>query len=256
LATQQLFRARELIVFSALSARRLFQGSPDYCNFDTYAFVVQNYQAGDVGAFSFFTRRRDGGTNQLWDTKEFTFLKPLHVDFRARARLDSNLLQALLNADKANDLPFEAIVEFNRANTDSIDVPIHIELVMLKSAFEFLLSIHEKSKEFVRALERLVPKRAASNAPSGPMIARWKKARPNTSRPLEAWALEFCDLRGGAAHGKFRGGERFVWSEQAHLAFGSLLFPLLAKRILVRAGFLQLNERDDIELDFRELLGT
>src|SRR5687768_3992158 len=35
---QQLFRARELIVFSALATRRLFQGSSDYCNFDTYAF--------------------------------------------------------------------------------------------------------------------------------------------------------------------------------------------------------------------------
>ena len=52
---ERLFRVRELIAFAALARRRLFRGHFDYCSFDTYAFVIQNYAAGGVGGFSFFT---------------------------------------------------------------------------------------------------------------------------------------------------------------------------------------------------------
>ncbi len=68
----QLFRAREFIAFAALAKRHLFRGHFGYSNFDTYAFVIQNYAAGDVGGFSFATRRRDGGTNYVWDAEGST----------------------------------------------------------------------------------------------------------------------------------------------------------------------------------------
>jgi hypothetical protein len=74
--------------------RRLFRGHFDYCNFNTYAFVIQNYAAGDVGGF-FSTRRRDGGSTYVWDAEEFAFLKPLHVASNAKMTLDLLLLDAL-----------------------------------------------------------------------------------------------------------------------------------------------------------------
>ncbi len=246
---ERLFRARELVAFAALAKRRLFRGHFDYCNFDTYAFVIQNYQAGDVGGFSFFTRRRDGGTNYVWDAEEFAFLKPLHVASNSKVALDLALLDALFKADERDVVPFEAIVEFGRANTDSSDVPTHTELVMVKSAFEFLFTIGTDASEFAKALAASVP---PSKTYDGPLASRWTKARPNAARPLEAWAREFCDIRGGAAHGKKRGGPRFVWSEHAHLAFASVLFPLLVKQQLSRSGFLVLDERDSIELEWIE----
>lgn len=251
-AMEQLFRAREFIAFAALAERRLFTGHMDYCNFDSYAFVIQNYQAGNTGPFSFSTRRRDGGMNQMWDTEEFTFLKPLHVASSVKLKIDQPLLAALLRADAADNLPFEAIVEFNRANTDSQEVPIHTELVMTKSAFEFLFGIGHDVNEFVDALTRAVPSRAREAKLEGPVTKAWAQARPKAERPLEAWAREFCDLRGGAAHGRPRGGARFVWSEHAHLAFASILFPLLVKLQLGRDGFLELDERDAIELEWVE----
>jgi hypothetical protein len=60
----RLFRARELVGFAALAGRRLFQGHFDYCNFDTYAFIIQHYDPGNPGAFSFSTRRRDSVTQR------------------------------------------------------------------------------------------------------------------------------------------------------------------------------------------------
>lgn len=119
----KLFRMRELVAFTALAQRRLFQGHFDYCNFDTYSFVVQHYQAGHTGSFSFSSRRRDGGTQHIWSVNDFAFLKPSHVEAHARMKLDSDLLGALLRADETETLAHDSIVEFNRANTDSQDVP-------------------------------------------------------------------------------------------------------------------------------------
>lgn len=245
-----LFTARELIAFSALAERQLF-GQFSYCNFDTYALTIQRYHAGSAGAFSFFTRRRDGGTNQLWDTKEFTFLKPLHVEFDAKIKIDRSLVAALLKADNADKLPLEAIIEFNRANTDSQDVPSHTEVVMTKSALEFLFGIGEKRDELVRALNAVIPLRNPP-WPNGPLRKKWQTKFPKAARPLEAWGREFCDLRGGAAHGQRRGGDRFIWSERAHLAFASILFPLLVKQRLAGDGFMELQERDAVHLELIE----
>jgi hypothetical protein len=60
-----LFRARELVAFSALAKRQLFRGHFDYCNFGTYSFVIQNYIPGNSARFSFDTRHRDGTANRM-----------------------------------------------------------------------------------------------------------------------------------------------------------------------------------------------
>jgi hypothetical protein len=147
-----LFRAREFIAFAALAERRLFCGHFDYCNFDTYAFVVQHYEAGKTGSFSFSTRRRDSVTRHMWNAEEFAFLKPSHVDSHAMMKFDAAFLKAILQSDATESLPYESIVEFNRANTDSRDIPTHTEVVLTKSAFEYLFGIGERANEFVGML--------------------------------------------------------------------------------------------------------
>ncbi|MGH7584176.1 MAG: hypothetical protein ACREL5_13220, partial [Gemmatimonadales bacterium] len=166
----------------------------------------------------------------------------------ARVNLDHAFLGAMLQADEAGTLPYEAIVEFNRANTDSLDVPTHTEIVLTKSAFEYLFGIGQRVEEFVDALRAVMPERQGGDAPKGPLEQRWREARPRASRPLEAWAREFCDVRGSAAHGQRRSGERFLWSENGHLAFASILFPLALKQ-RVQGPAYPLRERDAVELE-------
>ena len=72
----QLFRARELIAFAALAKRRLFQGHFGYCNFDTYAFVIQNYAAGAVGGFSFLRDVVTAGRTTYGTPKSSRSLNP------------------------------------------------------------------------------------------------------------------------------------------------------------------------------------
>jgi hypothetical protein len=206
---------------------------------------VQRYGSPHQGAFAFSTRRRDGGTQYLWDTEEFAFLKPLHVNARATIEVDKKVLAALLLADRDNGLCFDSIVEFNRANTDSNDVPLHVEIVMIKSAFEWFFGIGHGAAEFAEAMNKCIS--LASRAPSGPLLTQWRQRWPNSKRLLDAWAREFCAMRGNAAHGKQRNAS-MVWSQHAHLAFAAVLFPLLLKQRLVQQGLLDIDFGDAAEL--------
>ncbi|WP_457097894.1 hypothetical protein [Lysobacter sp. P5_B9] len=208
--------------------------------------VVQRFQAGRGDTFAYTMRRRDGGSQHLWSSDEFAFQRPLHVNSALSGlSIDAHLVQLLMD----ESLPVnwsEAVSEFNRANTDSIDMPMHVEMVMLKSAFEQLFGIQPRADHFERALERMLsslppPPRSAD----GPLRARWLQAFPKSGRLIHAWAREFCSRRGAAAHGS-RGGSHFIWSEASHLAFASLLFPLALKKLAADARGYPITS-DDME---------
>lgn len=237
-----LFRARDLVAFSALSQRRLFSRYSGYCNYDTYTLVVQRFRPGETGTFAFDTRRRDGCTSQLWGTNEFMFHRPNHVDGNSRISLDDSLLSALLDLPPGHRA-LDAIVEFCSANTDSPHVPEHVELVMCKSALEWLFGINSLAHALIDALT----KKLADTKPvlaTGPLAAQWTTRWPASGRPLIAWAREFCALRGASAHGQSRESSSFVWQSHQHLAFLALIFPLLVKKTLADEGRMQLDPFD------------
>lgn len=233
-ARERLFRARIILGFSALSHRRLF-GHMHYCCYDTYTMIVQKYQTGLADRFVYSTRRRDGGTSNYWTADAFAFHRPLHVDSRARIELDQELAAVLLDLPPDADEPLiDALEEFNAANTDSLDVPLHIEVVLVKSAFERLLQIGPNAKEFSNALQACIPDIDAEL--QGPLLDKWKNRFPQAPSVLGAWAQEFSALRGANAHGADRKLDHFVWSGAAHLAFASILFPLIVKKKLADAA--------------------
>lgn len=238
----RLFAAREALAFSALAERKLFNGHFNYCNFDTYSLVVQRYVAGKTGRFAYTTRRRDGGVSNMWSSDEFAFQRPLHVYDYTGPHLDIKLAALLME-----DVPhhwLDAVAEFNRANTDSRDVMPHVEVVMMKSAFEWLFHVGPEVQQFTGALERCLSDIPLLDGASGPLQQRWSDTWPKATRLLLAWAREFCALRGTSAHGSRRSIEHFVWTEAAHLAFASMLFPLLFKKVASDADRYVLDEDD------------
>jgi len=214
-----LFDACQAIGFAALAARRLFARNFAYCNFHSYTLIVQSYRPGEAESFAFTTRRRDGHTHQMWGSDEFAFHRPHHVPSNADCAVDRDFLRILLERQQCDSRLREAVVEFNSANTDSADVPEHTELVMTKSAFEVLLAVGPNANEFEAALVGLFGKLLDHRAADGPLRNRWQEARPKSGRPLTAWAMEFCAIRGVAAHGASQKAEKFVRSRAAHLAF-------------------------------------
>lgn len=125
-----LFRARSILGFTALSLRLLYQGSFNYTNFDAYSLVVQSYIPGRANQFSFGTRRRDTGTGHLWSSTEYAFVRPRHVENHGKLQIDIRLATVLDELAESQPRFILAIEEFNAANTDSSDIPQHVELVI------------------------------------------------------------------------------------------------------------------------------
>ncbi|KQV45768.1 hypothetical protein ASC95_27530 [Pelomonas sp. Root1217] len=242
----RLWQVKEILTLSALASRHLFVSDGSYVNSHAYALVVQNFTAGSAHGFAFSTRRRDGVATNFWSSEQFAFQRPLHVSDRWRVTVDVKLAEALL-ALPVDDPILEAIREFNAANTDSGDVAPHVEIVMVKSAFEWLLGIDEKRSSLSAALTKLFPA-PAHGAEGGPLRDAWlKRHKPSDQRLLSAWVADFCVLRGSAAHGKGRGRAPTVWDHFPHLAFASILFPLLVKKVLAERGLYRPSDRDNDE---------
>ena len=238
---QALLDARELIALAALSNRRLFNGHFGYQNAEDYRLVIQRYQPGDAGRFAYTTRRRDGGTLNGWSNDSFAFHRPLHAG-GGNVDVDEPLLAALAALNPMPENWRNAILDFNAANTDAAEMPEHTECVLLLCAFEWLFRFHSHAATFASKLNEAFP--SAGCAPRGPLEKAWQKKYDRATRPLEAWAREFSDLRGSSAHGKNRNMLRFVWSMRAHLAFASMLFPLALKAVLAKAELLDLSKSD------------
>ena len=237
----ELFRVKELLAFSALSLRSLFRQHYGYCNYDTYTMVVQRYNPGETGTFAFSSRRLDGATNQLWGSDEFAFQMPIHVTTPSRVAMDVPLFKALLSLPREYSSIYDALLEFNLANTDSSGVGERVELVMCKSAFEGVLGIGPNAAAMTNALCNRLESIGASAA-EGPLIVKWLARYQHETRPLTAWAKDFCALRGVAAHGAKQ--LSFVWQSQHHLAFVAFFFPLLLKKVLADAGLLAMDSFD------------
>ncbi|XOF32546.1 MAG: hypothetical protein ACL93V_10980 [Candidatus Electrothrix sp. YB6] len=137
----------------------------------------------------------------------------------------------------------EAIEEFVLANTDSPNVPEHVELIMIKSAFERLFKIDQHSGNFCRAIKAKLEAVKAPDIEHTEYEAAWHAKRSKSARLIECWAKEFCDMRGVSAHGvKRTNTSRFMWSEFYHLAFASILFPLLIEHELSVLGVIAQSE--------------
>lgn len=109
---------------------------------------------------------------------------------------------------------------------------------MMKSAFESLLEIGTKADQFVAAIRSTIKGAIETNTTDGPLADRWRDRWGKAQTFLEAWARDFCDVRGASAHGAQRDADRFVWDQKRHLAFASMLFPLLLKKHLAdKTGF-------------------
>lgn len=169
------------------------------------------------------------------------------------SKLRALFLVTSLVATSAHSQPLTVEVkEFNAANTDSDRMPVHVELVMVKTALEWLLGIDEKRVSLTKALLARFPKSAAAT-PHGPLMARWMQEKPTDDRLLAAWALDFCKVRNSAAHGSGqRGALRLVWNHDRHLAFASLLFPLVVKKVLGERAVYVPTARDRDEFNHIE----
>lgn len=145
---------------------------------------------------------------------------------------------------------------FNQANTDSDNIRLQVELVLMVGAFQELLNVGDHVKEVARRFSEVVaPYTSLATTASQRGSMRWRSSQ----EPLRyEWMREFHRIRNNFAHGKLRTVQTPVWNPPEHMVLGAIAFPLLVKCLLKEAGGYSLTYIDDRrEIDcFEKLADT
>lgn len=239
------------LAFSALSVRTLCSMF-GYYNADMLQIVAQRFDVGSPAHSCITTRRRDGGTqNILAGSRDLKFIRPYHVDNRARISLDIPLLETLLKLPdgELNQRIDEAIVAFLTANTDAASMDERSEFILMRGAMDTLFGASHDKAAFRRAINEHFDE--LPNPPiwhKGYLDESWwcKHWDSNVERPLYAWVHDFSAARNAAAHGPAKGQKGSIWSRHNHLIFSTWLTPLVIKKLLAQAGLYELNAEDKV----------
>jgi len=248
------FAIANLVKFAAVAARDV--GSAfDYCNASDVQVVAQRLCLDNPSPVTFKGRAR--GRFVLRHASraagEPLFVRPWQSSC-GTLKLDEALLTSLLAIEDPDqqDRFGEAISFYLAANTDSDDVPLSAELVLLRMAMDRLMEISDRVDAFREALRTHFD----SDLPrppdwgSGPINevkwrARWTDVK-KISRPLDAWAHDFCNARNSSAHASAKPSKYpdSVMALEAHAVLASWLIPLMVKAELNKLSLYALNNED------------
>ena len=252
-AGQDLFVMSEVVAFAGLASRDFF--SHNYWSRDNFRLVLQNYEEPKPGT-RYSTRRRDGATTVLVSETAHVVRTPEHVSVSSNVTLDEDLLQVLRSHKEHGDWDrlYEAILNFNLANTDSEAVSPSMEMVLMHAAFERLAGgssgkcepVITFIEESLGDFERLGPgdsERLSTEA----WAARYSKRKTLAS----VWMHDFCALRRSVAHGINPDKFPSLWNLREHLLMGAFLFPVLLRRT---AGLSDRSRKRTVIRAFERLL--
>jgi hypothetical protein len=257
---EQAFDFADLACFSGLARREFFASAGSYCNRDCFMLYGQGFGPTDFGVLTW--RQRQGRSGSTWRMNRITFSVPLHCYTVHEVTIDANLLEALAKCraqSPANewDRWRNSILYFNQANTDSDNISLQVESVLMVGAFQHLLNAQKKpyDKDVARRFSEIVtPHTSLLTRTSQRGSTRW----PSSQEPLRyEWMREFYQIRNDFAHGKLRTGQPTVWTPGEHIVLSAIAFPLLVKCLLKEAGGYGLTDIDRREIDcFEKLADT
>jgi len=249
-----LFTFAELLAFCGLASRQFFGFGLNYVNRDDYTFVIQSFVDPGAGV-SITTRRRDGVMNNYYTAGLYEFRRPLHRSPNATIRIDVSLMQAVLNAQRGPEWErlWDAILAFNRANTDSEQIMEEAEVVFIVGALQRLLDCRTSNVDDLanRFTEAFAPRFTI------PLPGVLRAGCLTTERSVrEVWMRSLYAVRGPLAHARRSSRVPSPWSLREHLLLSSYAFPLLVKLTLERARQYALTDADKFDVDVFEALAA
>lgn len=246
------FEFAELLSICGLSSRKYFSWD-GYLNRDYFKLYVQNYKG--QGFVYYQNKRRDGSCDNVVSKELYKVHTPEHVKPLDTIEIDKNLLIALLKSRSLEGWAdyYGAITYFNLANTDSIEMPEHTEMVLTVSAFESLLQCRGKGKKLADKFGQIIT--PTIEFP----INECEQLKPNelskgSTTIRHKWLWDFYNLRSKFAHAEI--GHRYParWSNLNHLLLSSYVFPLVLKCCLSKLDLYDLTDEDQFKIDCFERL--
>ncbi len=238
----------EAVAFAGLAHREFHQAHGRYCSYAQFQLIIQSFK-GAPAATWVTRRRRDGYINALI-SKGTVHVRPQETE-SLTVSLDETLLNAILRArSTADDWPrlFEAIVQFNAANSDAGRVPPFFEVVASLGSLGrcLALSWKDRENEWVNAFE----KRFKARIPSSPASNQFGHATPDDSVRMH-WLRQFYRTRNKYAHGGINAANT-DWTTEDHLLIAASVVPLAMKFNLIDLADYQWTEDDNILVDALE----
>ena len=262
-AASEVFRELELLKFSALLERDLLRpGWRGYCNSD--GFMVRSARCPSVATGMVFEYRRAiGRAIDLGPVTDHQVHVWPHVDAPQDLSAGVSMLRSIWayidnqGAKRANKV-LDAAYCYGEANTDSDLASRFAEFVMLSSAFESFVDAGSVSAEvFAKKAATFLPISGGKGRSEFEREMDGKAYRAVASGPeisyrnvMEIWLREFHTIRGIVAHGHRRAQlpRKTTWTPGEHLAIARVVFPLVVKVALSRAGVRVLSRRERVEV--------
>ena len=253
---EDLFVLGDLVAFSGLASRYYFEHR--YWNRDHFRLVLQSFAEPRTGV-TLLSRRRDGSTTTFVTRTAYRVSCPDHAH-PTPVSLDEPLLASLLVAREQDDWgPIgQAIVLFNEANTDRLEMPEGSEMTLVYAAFEQLLGMAGRPpREVAVAFSELLAPDESCPADEWAVADGNQRAARLLDRAgslRHAWLEDLAISRGSLAHGHRDGAFPACWSPREHLLFSSFVFPLVAKRVLAGLGLYHMADEDERLIETFEFL--
>jgi hypothetical protein len=217
-----------LACFSALADREFEHEVGKWSNTDCFRLHSYGPWTGSAAPDNAFRVLRRDGHSVLQAGFSVKYHIPMHAAVVEKIHLPEPFLRSLWQARESWSPDEwqkwrEAIVTFNRANSDSPDVSWRVDWILMCAAFQRLLgkpgkAVH-KQEETIKGFRKHLVK-PAKRLGLDPEI-------------LCEWVGEFCSMRGDFAHGKRHPTQPRKWSsDQVHLTVGAVAFPLLVRLLL------------------------
>ena len=255
---EYLFFISHMITFAGLSKRKYFGLRHfKYCNSANFEFYIQSLKE-DLESIAYIQRRRDIAHINYENRKAYKVKMPHSVNYSFCFELDIPLLKTLLKVKNGlKEKYFEAIFNFNIANTDADLIPSHMEVVMIASAFQRILDCKGGTEDelAINFLDIFHPFQNFDVKKS--IRVKRTKYEGKDITLKEVWLRDFYQLRGNYAHGKnyyAHGKKMKLWTTDEHLLLSSYVFPLAVKCQLQKDRLYTLTESDKSNINVFEKL--
>lgn len=227
-ATLQEFVA--LVCFSALSVRDFESEHGRWSNSDCFRLHACGPWSGSLSPDNAFRIHRGDGVSVLQAGFPVKYHEPPHAAPIDNVQVSEKLLRSLWSyRQQAQNGEWqkwrEAIVTFNRANSDGQDISWRVDWVLRCSAFQRILGKPTKALQEKKQTVEEFRKHISEPA----------KRLCMDETVLCDWLGEFCALRGDFAHGKRHPNQPRQWQkEQTHLSAAAIAFPVLVRFLLAQ----------------------
>lgn len=234
-------KAVALLSLAGISSNKYYRPHDNYVNSSAFSFFYQRFTDPLKGVAIQGKRKDlrclDGG----YQHGEIKFTVPICCKSTDPVVVDGELIEginrALKNMSLLDNRLLPALSFYNLANTDSDNMLIEAECILMGSAFEQLLDVDNKYRmsceigNVFKEYKSATVRDALKTRPGIKLDTQYEKEQKEW-QVVRKWIEELYDLRSVFVHGEKYDSRSWGWLPVEHMIMGEFIFPLIVKILL------------------------